>query len=95
MRIGKLKAHALALFLSDTNLRQVTAYIDEKTVFRLTRRTYRNKAGKRTSNKYITEGVISLTRPNYLERKFIKQLKAAGEPFPVKKVQLKFVKKAA
>lgn len=34
---------------------------------------------------------ISLTvgRPNYAEREFIKQAKKAGEPFPIKRVLLK------
>lgn len=28
--------------------------------------------------------VVSIGRPNYLERQFIKEAKAAGEPFPVR-----------
>lgn len=82
MRIGKLKAHAVGLFLSDHDIRQVTAYIDPKTVFRLTRRTHRNKAGKRSTNKYLTEGLISLTRPNYLERAVIKRMVMKEDKFP-------------
>lgn len=33
---------------------------------------------------------VTIGRPNYAERRFVKQCLAAAEPFPVKKVQLKF-----
>jgi hypothetical protein len=33
---------------------------------------------------------LSIGRPNYAERLFIRRCQRAGEPFPVKKVQLKF-----
>lgn len=85
MRIGKLKAHAVGLFLSDTGIRRVTAIIDDKTVFRLTRYTYKNKDGVRKTwrnAKGYAHGVISLSRPNYLEARVIKKMKANGEKFP-------------
>ena len=34
--------------------------------------------------------VVKLGRPNFDERKFIKTCQKAGEPFPVRKIQLKF-----
>jgi hypothetical protein len=34
--------------------------------------------------------VVTIGRPNFEARAFIKRCKAAGEPFPVKKIQLKF-----
>jgi len=37
--------------------------------------------------------VLTIGRPNYAEREFIKLCKKAGEPFPVKKMQLKFYPK--
>lgn len=36
-----------------------------------------------------TELVIKIGRPNYAEREFIKACQKAGEPFPVRKIQLK------
>lgn len=33
---------------------------------------------------------LTIGRPNYSERKFIKQCVKAGEPFPIKKIQLKY-----
>ena len=36
-----------------------------------------------------TTVLVTFGRPNYHEREFIKWAKKAGEPFPIKKVQLK------
>lgn len=33
---------------------------------------------------------LKLGKPNFRERLFIKACKKAGEPFPIKKIQLKF-----
>lgn len=70
---------------------RATKYIDEKTTAKATRITYRKN--HRPRNK-VLEIRITVGRPNYLERKFIKLLKEAAEPFPVKKIQLKMPKNA-
>jgi hypothetical protein len=70
--------------------RQATAYLSEKEVIRATRPLYNGKIDRR--NKTITV-VLTLGRPNYRERLFIKACKKAGEPFPVRKVQIKWPKK--
>ena len=63
---------------------RATKYISPKEIIRATRTRFHGK---------ITNGniEISLTigRPNYLEREFIKLCQKSGEPFPVKKIQLK------
>jgi hypothetical protein len=38
--------------------------------------------------------VFTIGKPNYEEREFIKKCKKAGEPFPVKKIQVKFYNKS-
>jgi hypothetical protein len=61
-------------------------YIDERTVVKAT------LYGKRSN---LAEGLdvrVKCGPPNVVEEKFILDCKAAGEPFPVKKIQLKFVK---
>ena len=74
-----------ALVTSDA--RTATKYLSDKLVVRATRRlygkTYRPSKGQLEI--LLTEG-----RPNYRERDFIRRCKTAGEPFPVRKVQLKF-----
>lgn len=77
MRIGNLKNHTLALFLSDSKIVKVTTFINPTEVFRLVRRTY---GEKRRPNRYITEGNIHLGRPNYAERRKIKSMQAKDFP---------------
>lgn len=48
--------------------------------------TWRHKPKARNTRE---ECVVTFGVPNYLERKFVKLLLKAGEPFPLKKVQLK------
>lgn len=66
------------------DVQRVTLYIDEKTTLKATRtRRYDGRLGQETF-------VVTLGGPNYAERKFLKACKAAGEPLPVKKLQLKW-----
>jgi hypothetical protein len=62
-----------------------TKYLSEKEVVRVTRPLYSKGFSRRALEVVLTHG-----KPNYLEREFIKKCKTAGEPLPVKKVQLKF-----
>lgn len=71
------------------NAWKATKYLSEKDVVRATRRTFHGKIVSR-SNIEIT---LTLGRPNFAEREFIRACKRSGEPFPVKRVQLKFTPK--
>jgi len=62
--------------------RKGTKYLSSELTVKATRR---HKLDKRDKNQ---EFVVTVGRPNYAEREFIKKCKKAGEPFPVKKVQL-------
>lgn len=70
---------------------KATAYLSEKFVVNMTRKLYN---GKLLLEKNHTEISLTLGRPNYEQREFIKLCKKAGEPFPVKKIQLKFPPKS-
>ena len=63
---------------------RATAYISDKLVAKATRR---HKSDKRDR---LVEMVLTVGKPNYAERQFIKKCKAAGEPLPLKRPQLKF-----
>lgn len=67
---------------------KATKFISEREVIRAVRTKYRYNNRFDNSKLEIT---LTHGRPNYLEREFIKACKKAGEPFPVKKVQLKFL----
>lgn len=64
---------------------KATKYISEKEIIRATRTRYGKTFSRGNLELTVTRG-----KPNYAEREFIKSCKKAGEPFPVKKIQLKF-----
>ena len=66
---------------------KATKYLSEKETIKATRKRYK----KGVYHKAI-DIVFTVGKPNYEERDFIKKYKRAGEPFPVKKIQLRFLK---
>jgi hypothetical protein len=64
--------------------KKATKYLSPKEVVKA---TYRGKRDKRSRSHTI---LVTLGSPNYEEREFITKAKKAGEPFPIKKIQLKF-----
>lgn len=78
---------------SDHEVKSVTYFLSPRDTTRITRQ---HKMDRRESS--ITF-VITIGRPNYAARQFIKQANKAGEPsFPIKKLQYKFypaIRKAA
>lgn len=66
-----------------------TKYVSDSCVIKATRKLY--KYNKRQIQKgEDVEIVLKIGRPNAKEEAFIKDCKKAGEPFPVKKIQLRF-----
>jgi len=65
---------------------KATKYLSDKAIVRATRKLFNKKITKRGS----VDIILTMGRPKYTERKYIKACNKAGEPFPVKKVQLKF-----
>lgn len=81
------------LITGDKTIKQATKFLSPKLVVRVRATTYKFRKGKRTDNRSNNETfTVTVGAPNYAERQFVKKLVAAGEPFPVKKIQLKFVK---
>lgn len=60
-----------------------TAYLADNWTVKATRQF---KPDRRNSRETI---LVTVGRPNYAERKFIKLCRKAGEPFPVRKIQLR------
>ncbi len=71
-----------------TDSRVATKFLSPRFVIRMTRRTCRGKFIGPNLSVELTIG-----RPNFVERKFIKSCEKAGERFPVKKIQLKPLRK--
>lgn len=80
----------LAETLIATEAHTATKYLSPKHVIRATRVVYRGRIDRRERQISIrfTDGV-----PNYHARQFIKIRLRAKEPFPVRKIQLKFFPK--
>ena len=72
--------------LVNTGAHRATKYLSAGHVVRATHKLVR---GKVPSAKKNIELVVTLGRPNFAERRFIRQCARAGEPFPVRKVQIK------
>lgn len=65
---------------------RATKYIAPNHIVRATRKSYKYRGGPKDN----FEIMLTIGKPNYAEREFVKKCKKAGEPFPVKKVQLRF-----
>lgn len=72
--------------LECTGIRKATKYLDANTTVKCTRqRPYDSRDRQETL-------LLTIGKPNYAERKFIKLCQKAGDPFPVRKVQFQFYK---
>lgn len=88
MKITRKSISDLTEIILEGGAIRATKYFSDKLIVRAVRRTYGGKIVKGN-----TEIVLTIGRPNYAEREFIKKCKNAGEIFPVKKVQIKWAKK--
>jgi hypothetical protein len=66
-----------------TECYQTTKYLSPNEVIRATRRHKPSARARRI------EAVLTVGAPNYRERQFIKACLRAGEPFPIKRIQLR------
>ena len=76
-------AEAVMSSLIVTRMRKATKFIGPNLVIKLTRQRRPNKRSHSESF------ILTVGKPNFEERKFLKSCKKAGEPVPVKKVQLR------
>jgi hypothetical protein len=68
-----------------TESRVAVKYLGPQLVVRATRRLYNGKIARGIAP---IEIALHIGRPNYIERRFIKACKQAGEPLPVRKIQI-------
>ncbi len=91
MKVGKWNYTGfayLAGLIIDSGAKKATQYISPTEVAKATRR------GKARKSDRTVEILFTIGRPNYKEREFIKKCKKTGEPFPVKKIQVRFPTKS-
>ena len=75
--------------LSGLKVYSAAKYLSDKLVVRIS--SVRQNGKLRAKNQNL-QAVLVIGRPNFAQREFIKSCKKAGEPFPVKHVQLKTLK---
>ena len=89
---AKMDYNLLIEMLINQSAYKATHYINPKMIIRAVRKRFTTKTGKKriANSRANLEVIITCGRPNYIEREFIKKCIKAKEPFPVKKIQLKF-----
>jgi hypothetical protein len=80
--------------IADNDASRAAKYLSEKLVVRGSRPVFGPKGKRRILKGGNISLVLTIGRPNHEQREFIRKCKKAGEPFPVKKVQLKFPPKS-
>lgn len=74
--------HCIEHLLFNPKMRKATRYLDDDTVVKATRQ--RKHDGRSRQSTFL----VTVGRPNYAERQFIKECKQVGVPIPLRKVQL-------
>ena len=74
--------------LGNDEVIKATKYISPKEIIRAVRKTLRSQNRKTRKGENI-EIHLTIGKPNFLEREFIKDCLKAKEPFPVKNIQIK------
>lgn len=82
MDIGKACGAVVATVIAE-RVKQATKYLGETLTVKATHRGTWNGRDRRN------EVLLTWGSPNWSERKFIRLAKRAGEPFPIKKIQVK------
>jgi len=82
-------SHCLSPLLGSSAVK-ATKYISPEFTVKAKRKEFKDNTSSRRTEIHVTFGA-----PNYEEREVIKRCRKAGEPFPIKKVQLKFAKPKA
>lgn len=77
-------ALVMECILSDFECRKATKFVSPDFIVRATRQM----KGRRTARS--TTVIFTFGKPNFRERAFVKACQKSGEPFPVKKISLKF-----
>lgn len=77
-------ARCFRILIANTGARRATAFLSARCTVKVTRQYQFNR--RATTETFL----VTIGRPNYRERAYIKGLQASGEPFPVRRMQLTF-----
>ena len=88
MAISRKAFAQLAEAVLEAGAKKATKYFSPREVLKA---TYQGKRDKRNTRHTV---LFTIGTPNYAEREFIRAAQTAGEPFPIKRIQLKFAAEA-
>lgn len=91
MKVSKQVFGQLAECILEGGAYKATKYYGDRLIVKATLRKDKHFKGTHTKWPFVTI-LFTVGKPNYEEREFIKKCFAAGEPLPVKKIQLKYPK---
>mgnify|MGYP001605604686 CR=1 FL=1 len=80
---------ALLIAVQRPGIFRATKYISPALVVKATRQRYKGKLLTRSARQETI--LVTIGKPNWRERRFIRQCQQAEEPFPIRKIQLKHV----
>lgn len=89
MKISRSAINRVVLACLEVGAKQARIHLSPDLVVRATRRFKPDKRNCRT------EILLTIGKPNYAERDFVKRCRKANVPFPIWKMQLKWYKLAA
>lgn len=84
MNLSQAITRVTNYLVDDVSVRRATIFLNDRMTVKATRQ--RRHDGRDKQETFL----LTFGRPNFVERQFINMCKKAGEPFPVKKVQIKF-----
>lgn len=87
MKVSRSSIHRVVEACLELGAKRAEVFLSPTLSVRAARRHKPNKRNR------ITELVVTIGAPNYSGEKFIALCKKAGEPFPVRKIQLSWYKK--
>ena len=86
MKLARRWFNQVVEALLETGAAQAVKYVSVNETIQATRIRYGGWVRRRAP----IEIRVTVGRPNYLARRFIKACRRAGEPFPVKRIQLRY-----
>lgn len=78
--------------MNDPTVHTATKVLHPRLTVRVSRRLYKARPGHKMFSKKVYEFVVTIGRPNFAAREFIKECRTVGEPFPVNKIHLTHVR---
>lgn len=89
MKVPRTAVVGVVMACMEVGAKKAVKYVAPDLIVRATSRCWYGKKAPR-KNARTHEIVLTIGKPNYAERRYIKLLQLVGEPFPVSKINMRF-----